>query len=198
MNKILDESLPGVKVIQVPHFRDDRGYFEEVYRQPLYDALGVDVHFVQDNHSFSQKGVLRGMHFQSYPGQTKLITVLKGTIYDVFVDVRRSSPFYGKWGARELSAHTGEQLLIPNGYAHGFVVLSDGAHILYKVSSVYNPETELAFRYDDPEVGIEWPLKDPILSERDMDAPLLHQVAQLNEGPKTCRATCSSMHKGER
>ncbi len=154
--------LPGIKLFQLKSFSDERGFFAEVFRKE-----GME--FVQDNLSFSKKGVIRGMHFQSTPGQAKLVTVITGKIYDVFVDIRPESENFGKWGAVELDQSN--QLLVPVGFAHGFAVLSESAHVLYKVSNFYNPETEKSFRYDDPRIGIKWPIEKPILSERDRNAP---------------------------
>ena len=176
MVDVLDEGLLGVKLIRLKTFCDERGFFSEIYRKPLYEENGIAVDFVQDNISCSMKGTIRGMHFQSSPGQAKLITVIVGTIYDVFVDIRTGSPTFGKWGARELDASANEQLFIPVGFAHGFAVLSDIAHVMYKVSSVFDSETEKTFRHDDPQVGIEWPFENPILSERDLNAPLLKEA----------------------
>ncbi|MBS0630242.1 MAG: dTDP-4-dehydrorhamnose 3,5-epimerase [Verrucomicrobia bacterium] len=154
--------LPGIKLFQLKSFSDERGFFSEIYRQQ-------ELQFVQDNLSFSKKGVIRGMHYQSTPGQAKLVTVITGKIYDVFVDIRPESETFGKWGAVELDPSM--QILIPVGFAHGFAVLSDSAHVLYKVSNFYNPETEKSFRFDDPTVGIKWPIAKPILSKRDQCAP---------------------------
>lgn len=176
MIEVTEETLAGVKYISLTTFADERGFFSESYRKPLYQEKGIDASFVQDNHSFSKKGTIRGMHFQTVPGQAKLVSVLVGVIYDVFVDIRPHSPTFGKWGARELDAQKGEQLYIPVGFAHGFAVLSDGAHVLYKVSSVYNSETEKTFRFDDPDVGIKWPVDNPIISERDKTAPLFKEL----------------------
>jgi dTDP-4-dehydrorhamnose 3,5-epimerase len=161
--------LEGIKLIQLKTFSDERGFFTELYRQG-------DVSFVQDNLSFSKKGVIRGMHFQSTPGQAKLITVISGKIYDVFVDIRPDSETFGKWEGVELIQ--GQQLLIPVGFAHGFAALDD-VHLLYKMSSFYHPETEKGFRYDDPAVGIKWPFEDPILSERDRNASNFEEIVNV-------------------
>ncbi len=169
--EVIELSLPGVKKIKLCDYRDSRGFFQEFYRKALYAQKGIDCEFVQDNHSFSRKGTLRGMHYQSYPGQAKLIAPLVGIIYDVYVDVRTASPTFGKWGAITLSAEAHEQIFIPEGFAHGFAVLSEYAHVFYKVSTSFDPAAECSFKYDDETVGIEWPLKDPILSERDTMAP---------------------------
>jgi len=176
MISILEEKLSDVKLIRRKVFSDDRGFFSELYRKSLYEEMGISVNFVQDNHSFSAYGTIRGMHFQSFPGQAKLVSVVVGTIYDVYVDIRKGSPTFGQWGARELDAQKHEQLYIPVGFAHGFAVLSDTAHVIYKVSSDYDPKNEKSFRYDDPAVGIVWPIDSPVLSERDQTAPLLSEV----------------------
>ncbi len=176
MTEIVEEILEGVKLINRSFHADERGFFVEGYRRPLYREFGIEDDFVQDNHSFSKKGVVRGMHFQSSPGQAKLIFVALGTIYDVFVDIRKESKNFGKWGARVLDSSKGQQLYLPAGFAHGFAVLSESAHVLYKVSSVFNPKTERTFRFDDPEVGIEWPISEPILSEKDRGALTLKEV----------------------
>jgi dTDP-4-dehydrorhamnose 3,5-epimerase len=160
-------SLPGLTLLKPRIFEDPRGFFVETYRKPLFESCGIACTFVQDNHSFSRRGTLRGMHFQAGPGQDKLVTVMAGEIYDVAVDIRPDSATYGKWEGVVLSGRTHHQLYIPAGFAHGFCVLSEEAHVLYKVSAVYQPERERGFRYDDPEVGIAWPIRAPILSERD-------------------------------
>jgi len=169
-------ALPEVKKIQLKSFGDERGFFVEMYRKPLYEEKGITTSFVQDNHSFSVQGTVRGMHFQTGKGQAKLVTVLLGEICDVFVDIRPDSPTFRQWGSYVLSAEKHEQLFIPEGFAHGFAVLSETAHICYKVSTVYDPETEKGFRFDDPSIGIEWPVENPVLSEKDRAAPLLDEV----------------------
>jgi dTDP-4-dehydrorhamnose 3,5-epimerase len=176
MVALIEEKLEEVKWVRLKAFVDERGSFQELYRSSLYKELGIDVDFVQDNHSISKKGTIRGMHFQSSPGQAKLVSVLEGTIFDVYVDIRKNSPAFGKWGGRILEAKEGDQLFIPVGFAHGFAVLSDTAHVVYKVSAEYNAEKECTFRYDDPAVGIEWPVSAPILSEKDRGAKTLDEV----------------------
>jgi dTDP-4-dehydrorhamnose 3,5-epimerase len=164
--------FPEVKKITRRFFADERGFFQETFREGE-----LPVAFVQDNHSFSKKDVIRGIHFQRFPGQAKLIIPVKGVIFDVVVDVREESPTFGKWEGVLLDAALGEQLWIPVGFGHGFCVISDeGAHVCYKVSALYDPKEEKGFRYDDPFVGIEWPCKAPLLSERDLGAPLLQEV----------------------
>lgn len=172
-------SLQGLMLIKPKVFKDSRGFFLETFQQALYEKCGIPGLFAQDNHSFSQKGCIRGMHFQSYPGQAKLIRVAVGQIYDVAVDIRPQSPTYGQWEAVILDDQSHHQLFIPVGFAHGFCVLSPEAHVLYKVSSPYHPQFEKGFRWDDPNVKINWPIENPILSERDLEAPFLHEIDQL-------------------
>jgi dTDP-4-dehydrorhamnose 3,5-epimerase len=159
--------LEGALAIRPRVFRDARGLFVETYNEPRYQAAGIDCRFVQDNHSRSTYGTLRGLHYQSAPGQAKLVTVARGRIFDVALDIRPASATFGKWYGVTLDAEEGTQLFVPVGFAHGFCVLSDVADVIYKVSSVYDGKTESAIRWNDPEIGVEWPVKDPILSERD-------------------------------
>jgi len=174
--RVVDLSLSGVKLIYSDRHSDERGSFGECYRKPLYEEKGIQSTFIQDNLSISKKGTIRGMHFQRSPGQAKLVMVLSGEIFDVVVDIRPDSPTFGKWEGVTLNAKENTQIYIPIGFAHGFCALSEEAHVFYKVSSLYNPEEEKGFRYDDPAVGIQWPLKDRVLSERDLKAPFLHEV----------------------
>ena len=176
MIKIHELEFPEVKLLQLKVHFDDRGFFTENYQKFLYEDMGIEVPFVQDNHSFSTKGIIRGMHFQSEPGQAKLISVIVGAIYDVFVDIRPHSPTFGKWSGYLLESEKHEQLFIPVGFAHGFAVVSEGAHVMYKVSSVFNPHTEKSFHYNDSKVGIKWPVAHPILSEKDRSAPKFNEV----------------------
>lgn len=159
--------LEGLLVIEPKVFRDDRGFFLEPYNAQRYKAAGVDADFVQDNHSFSARGVLRGLHFQTSPGQAKLLRCGRGSIWDVAVDIRPDSATFGKWWGLELDSQSHRQLYIPVGFAHGFCVLSDEAEVLYKCSSVYDPATESGIAWDDPDFAVEWPLKDPTISLRD-------------------------------
>jgi dTDP-4-dehydrorhamnose 3,5-epimerase len=168
--------LKGVKLIQPRVFTDSRGFFFESYHEPRYEEFGIKCRFVQDNHSYSKQGTIRGMHFQKHPGQDKLIRVVHGKIFDVFVDIRPESPTYCHWEGVYLDAEEHRQLFIPIGFAHGFCVVSHEAHVLYKVSSVYNPETECGFRWDDPTVGINWPISGPCISERDSSAKFLKDL----------------------
>ncbi len=171
--------LSGLKVISPRVFHDDRGFFNEAYHEARYADFGIAVRFVQDNHSFSQKNVLRGMHFQESPGQDKLVWVTQGKIFDVAVDLRKESPTFGQWEGVYLDDTAQQQLFIPKGFAHGFCVVSDeGAHVHYKVSTPYDGKTEKTFRFDDPALQIEWPVQEPILSLRDLEAPSFFEATR--------------------
>jgi dTDP-4-dehydrorhamnose 3,5-epimerase len=175
--EIIDLSLPGLKLIRLSALDDERGFFKECYRKPRYSEYGIECEFVQDNLSYSKKDVIRGMHYQSEPGQAKLVSVLQGKIYDVAVDIRPDSPYFGKWEGLYLSADKHEQLFVPIGFAHGFCVVSDGgSHVHYKVSAVYDHSTEKTFRFDDPHVNIEWPTKSPMISTRDQSSPYFREL----------------------
>jgi len=176
MAKRIDTKLDGLVVIEPDVFGDDRGFLVETYRGDLWHELGVDVDFVQHNHSRSVRGTLRGLHFQTEPGQAKLVRCSSGRIFDVAVDLRRDSPTFGQWEGHELDDQAHRQLLIPIGFGHGFCVLSDTADVDYQLSSYYDPATESGIAWDDPEVGVEWPIDDPRLSERDKTAPKLADV----------------------
>jgi dTDP-4-dehydrorhamnose 3,5-epimerase len=175
--KIIPTDLPEVLILEPQVFGDERGFFMESYnRRAFNEAVGHEVDFVQDNHSRSARGVLRGLHFQLLPhAQGKLARVAAGRVFDVAVDVRRSSPRFGQWVGMELSAGNHRQLWIPVGFAHGFVVLSDSADFLYKATNYYSPEAERAVTWNDPTIGIEWPDlgQEPALSRKDRAAPLL-------------------------
>ena len=168
--------LSGLKRIKPKIFFDERGFFFETYRQPTYAALGIDVPFVQDNLSFSKQGTLRALHYQSEPGQAKLLSCLQGRIFDVAVDIRPHSSTFGEWEGVELNDENNHQLFIPVGFAHGYCVLSETALVHYKVSSLYNPSTERSLRWNDPRFNIRWPIEKPILSERDQKSPFAHEV----------------------
>lgn len=170
-------SLSGLKLVTPRVFQDGRGFFLESYREGPYKEAGISDTFVQDNHSFSTKGCIRGMHFQSHPGQAKLVRVVVGEIFDVAVDIRPNSPTFMKWEAVILNEKNHAQIYIPVGFAHGFCVLSDVAHVLYKVSSPYHPDTEKGFKWNDPSIGIEWPIKDAGVSERDEKAPYFNDLS---------------------
>ncbi len=169
--------VPDVLLIQPTVYGDDRGFFMEAWNKTAFAAAtGVEAEFVQDNHSRSARGVLRGLHYQLPPhAQGKLVRVVAGGVFDVAVDIRRSSPTFRCWVGAELSADNATQLWVPPGFAHGFLVLSDGADVLYKTTDSYAPDCDRALRWDDPEIGIAWPLKgsEPILSDKDRHAPYL-------------------------
>jgi dTDP-4-dehydrorhamnose 3,5-epimerase len=176
--EVQELSFAGVRRIRPKVFCDHRGFFRETFHQLFYRQVGITEGFVQDNHSFSKKGTVRGMHFQRFPGQAKLVTVIEGEIFDVVVDIRPSSPTFGKWEGVYLNASQGDQLFVPIGFAHGFCVVGEHAHVFYKVSAVYDPAEERGFRYDDPFVGIAWPVEKPVLSERDLACPSLKEAVQ--------------------
>ena len=168
--------IKGPKLISPDRHDDGRGFFAETYSHNRYAAMGIDLVFVQDNHSLSRDiGTLRGLHFQAPPhAQGKLVRCGRGAVFDVAVDIRRRSPTYGHWVGYKLSADNGHQLYVPVGFAHGFVTLEPDTEIVYKCSDYYAPATEGALRWDDPNICIEWPLNgNPILSEKDALAPLL-------------------------
>ncbi|GAB2890584.1 dTDP-4-dehydrorhamnose 3,5-epimerase [Uliginosibacterium flavum] len=169
MNVIQGE-LPGLLILEPKVFGDERGFFMESFNEKTFtEATGVKVHFVQDNHSRSQRGVLRGLHYQLQQPQGKLVRVVDGRVFDVAVDLRRSSPTFGKWQGVELSAENNRQFWVPAGFAHGFVVLSESADFLYKTTDYYAPEYERCLAWNDPIVGVKWPLDgiEPALSAKD-------------------------------
>lgn len=168
--------IPDVLLVEPTVFRDERGFFLESYRRDRFVAQGIDCDFVQDNHSRSSRGTLRGLHYQRAPGQAKLVRVARGRIWDVAVDIRPGSASFGRWVARELSEETQEMLFVPVGFAHGFVVLSEVADVIYKCSHVYIPDTEAGIAWDDPDLAIPWPVEAPILSPRDQTNPRLREV----------------------
>ena len=172
--------IEGLKVITPQVFGDQRGYFMETWQQKDFEAAGIDVPFVQDNQSGSRRGVLRGLHYQIHYPQDKLVRVVNGTVYDVAVDLRKGSPTYGQWFGVLLSAENKKQFFIPKNFAHGFLVLSDTAEFTYKCSDFYHPNDEGGIRFDDPDIGVEWPFEDGvelILSDKDKAWPGL---ASLN------------------
>jgi dTDP-4-dehydrorhamnose 3,5-epimerase len=177
----LETSLDGVALIEPEAHGDDRGFLVETYREDTWRELGIVVEsFVQDNHSRSGRGTLRGLHFQTSPGQAKLVRCVRGAIFDVAVDIRSGSATFGRWEGYELNDQNHRQLFVPVGFAHGFLVLSETADVAYKLSSYYDPATESGIAWDDPEVAVEWPLPDgmePQLSARDREAPPLSAVA---------------------
>jgi dTDP-4-dehydrorhamnose 3,5-epimerase len=172
------ETLPGVIVIEPVVYRDSRGGFLESFHQEKYSRGGVDVIFVQDNHSFSTKNTLRGLHYQLKNPQAKLIYAVTGEIYDVAVDIRRGSPHFGKWMGVVLSSENRKQIYVPKGFAHGFCVLSETADVIYKCSDFYSPGDEYGVLWSDPSIGIHWPVENPLLSEKDGKNPELNQIPE--------------------
>jgi dTDP-4-dehydrorhamnose 3,5-epimerase len=173
----LDSRLDGPILLETTVHGDSRGFFTETFRAELWAKEGITDTFVQENHSRSAAGVVRGMHFSIGDGQAKLVRCGRGRILDVVVDLRKASSTFGEWEAHELDDTSGRQLYVPVGFAHGFFVLSEVADVLYKVSNYYDPAVERGFKWDDPEVGIEWPTEIPALfSQRDADAPLLSEI----------------------
>jgi dTDP-4-dehydrorhamnose 3,5-epimerase len=178
MLRRLPTRLGGTVLLEPVAHGDERGFFVETYRRDLWAEHGVEAEFVQHNHSRSAKGALRGLHFQTEPGQAKLVRCARGQIFDVAVDLRRDSPTYGQWEGHLLDDEAHRQLFVPVGFAHGFAVLSEIADVTYLCSSTYDPATESGIAWDDPEVGVEWPVDDPLVSERDRGAPTLAEVAE--------------------
>lgn len=174
--QVIETKLPGVLIVEPDLYGDSRGFFYESYNYRGYAEQGIADKFVQDNHSRSMRGVLRGLHYQALPGQAKLVRVVLGQVYDVAVDIRWASPTFGQWVGVVLSAENRRQLYIPVGYAHGFCVTSDVAEFLYKVSSYYSPKHERGIAWDDPDLAIEWPARCPTLSERDRHHPRLAEA----------------------
>jgi len=177
--KITETSLPGVLVLEPRVFTDDRGFFLETYQSARYAAVGIGAAFVQDNFSRSCRGTLRGLHFQEPNAQGKLVQVLRGSVFDVVVDVRRGSPTFGRWFGLELSGDAPKQIWIPPGFAHGFCVTSEVADFHYKCTALYAPESERSIRWDDPALAIAWPTMQPLLSGKDAAAPLLADAPVL-------------------
>lgn len=179
MARALETELDGVVLVEPEVHGDERGFFVETFSRDAWRELGVDAEFVQHNHSRSAKDTLRGIHFQTDPGQAKLLRCPRGRIFDVAVDLRRESPTFGRWEGHVLDDVNHLQLFVPVGFGHGFCVLSDVADVTYLVSSLYNPATEAGIRWNDPEVGIEWGVESPLLSARDREAPLLGEASDL-------------------
>jgi dTDP-4-dehydrorhamnose 3,5-epimerase len=165
--KVTPTKIKDVLLIEPTVFEDDRGFFYESYNQKDYEKIGVKVNFVQDNHSRSQKGTLRGLHYQINPGQAKLVRVIRGEVFDVAVDIRFGSPTFGQWVGYYLNAKNKYQMFIPTGFAHGFCVTTEFAEFEYKCSEFYSPGDERGIIWDDPDLAIDWPVKNPILSDKD-------------------------------
>ncbi len=174
--KVTRTALPGVLVIEPEVYSDARGFFLEAYHARRYHQQGLPLEFVQDNHSLSRHGTLRGLHAQVRRAQAKLVRVIEGEVFDVAVDIRLGSPTFGRWAGVCLSAVNRRQLFIPAGFAHGFATTSPSAQVEYKCSQYYDADDQIAIRWDDPEIGIEWPIRQPILSAKDRDAPRLSQL----------------------
>ncbi|HXA16915.1 MAG TPA: dTDP-4-dehydrorhamnose 3,5-epimerase [Thermoanaerobaculia bacterium] len=175
----LPTSLPGVLLIEPEVFGDDRGFFMETYRLDGFRAAGITDAFVQDNHSRSARGVLRGLHYQEPNAQGKLVRCTRGAIFDVAVDIRRGSPTFGKWFGIELSDANKLMLWVPPGFAHGFCAMEDGSDLVYKCTTLYDPPSDRAILWNDPEIGIEWPIEVPVLSGKDTKAPRLAEAMAL-------------------
>lgn len=176
--KFLPTELPGVVVIEPDVHRDGRGFFLESYHARKYAEGGIPGPFVQDNHSFSQRGTLRGLHAQQRRPQGKLVRAVLGEMFDVAVDIRRGSPTFGRWVGVVLSGDNFRQLYLPPGFAHGFCVLSDFAHAEYKCTDLYDAGDELAVAWNDPDLAIAWPLREPVVSAKDAAAPRLHELLE--------------------
>lgn len=181
--KVIDTKIPDVKIIEPAVFGDERGFFMETWQQKKFEELvtGKPTTFVQDNHSKSKQGILRGLHYQTENTQGKLVRVVSGEVFDVAVDVRKDSPTFGQWVGVYLSAGNKRQLWVPKGFAHGFYVTSDEAEFVYKCTDYYNPQAEHSILWNDPDLGIEWPLisEQPSLSEKDLNGTLLQESVTL-------------------
>jgi len=173
--KRIDTKLPGVCIVEPQVFGDHRGYFMETYSTKVFAEIGIENEFVQDNQSFTaQKGTLRGIHFQNNPmAQAKLVRVTRGAVLDVAVDLRKGSPTYKQWVGVELSAENKRMLFIPRGFGHGFVTLTDDVEFCYKVDNLYSKECDRGIRFDDPQIGVEWGVTEPVLSQKDTASPML-------------------------
>ena len=176
--EISQTGIPGLVVVQPKVFTDNRGFFLETYSRRAFAEAGLDYDFVQDNHARSvTKGVLRGLHFQRPPSaQAKLVWVVRGAVFDVAVDLRRGSPTYGRWYGMELSAENFSRLMLPRGFAHGYVTLTENAEFMYKVDAPYSPADDAGIAWNDPDIAVRWPVTDPVLSEKDKAQPRLSQM----------------------
>ena len=170
-------NIPDVILVEPQIFPDERGFFIEIFKESIFKENGINTKFVQDNYSHSIKGTLRGLHYQKNPSaQAKLVTALKGEIFDVAVDIRKGSPTYGKWVGEILSEKNHKLLYVPQGFAHGFCVLSEEADVTYKANNEYSPETDRGLLWNDPKVGVKWPIEKPITSKKDEQQPLLENI----------------------
>lgn len=183
--EVVATRLPGVLVVTPRTFPDDRGEFWETYHADRYREAGIPGPLVQDNQSRSRRGVVRGLHFQRTHPQAKLVWAVRGEVFDVAVDLREGAPTYGEWIGVHLSASNKKQIYVPEGFAHGFAVLSDEAEVTYKCSRLYAPGDEGGVRFDDPDLAIDWPVKDPVLSDKDLALPALKMISPLAPVPGT-------------
>lgn len=179
--KFIATPLAGSFVIEPRIFKDQRGFFTETYNRREFEGQGISYDFVQDNHSYSRGcGVIRGLHFQKPPWtQAKIVRVVKGRIYDIIVDLRRDSATYGQWFGLELSRRDMRMLLVPKGFAHGFCTLTQETVVLYRVDAFYAPQADSGIRWDDPDLAIPWPVKHPVLSDKDLRLPLMREIGAL-------------------
>jgi dTDP-4-dehydrorhamnose 3,5-epimerase len=180
--KVIDTKIPDLKIIEPAVFGDERGFFMETWNQQKFDELvtGKETWFVQDNHSKSKQGILRGLHYQTENTQGKLVRVVSGEVFDVAVDIRKDSPTFGQWVGELLSAENKRQLWVPEGFAHGFYVMSDEAEFVYKCTDYYNQKSECSIIWNDPDIGIDWPLVNaPTLSEKDKSATRMKEQVLL-------------------
>jgi dTDP-4-dehydrorhamnose 3,5-epimerase len=178
--KYTETDLPGVLLIDPRVFKDSRGFFMETFHQKKYAEVGIDYAFIQDNYSHSTRGTLRGLHYQLEHPQGKLVYVITGEIYDVAVDIRRGSPGFGKWVGQYLSDKNRRQIFVPEGFAHGFCVLSETADVIYKTTDLYNPDDEYGVLWSDPTIGIDWPVEVPVVSDKDKQFPGLKEAPEEN------------------
>ncbi|MBC8308577.1 MAG: dTDP-4-dehydrorhamnose 3,5-epimerase [Pelagibacterales bacterium] len=170
--------IPEVIIIEIPKFDDDRGFFMETYHAKKFSDAGIKINFIQDNHSYSKKNILRGLHYQLKFPQGKLVRCTQGEILDVAVDIRTSSPTFGEWVGEILSSANAKQLYVPPGFAHGYVVRSEHAEVEYKCTELYHPEDDYGIAWNDPDIGIDWKIENPILSKKDKEQPLLRNVKE--------------------
>ncbi len=176
--KFTKTAFPDVFLIELDVFKDTRGFFMETYNQMKYAEAGIDQVFVQDNYSHSRHGILRGLHYQLKNAQGKLVFVITGEIFDIVVDIRIGSPRFGQWFGTHLSAENRRQIFVPEGYAHGFIVLSESVDVIYKCTDFYTPGDEYGIFWADPSIGIDWPIKNPILSDKDSKNPKLKEIPE--------------------
>lgn len=177
--KVIETTLPGVLLLEPKVFRDARGFFLETYNAQRFREAGISPEFVQDNHSRSARGVLRGLHYQEPDPQGKLVRCSRGALFDVAVDIRAGSPHFGKWFGAELSEDNMRMLWVPPGFAHGFCALTDIADLMYKCTALYDAAADRAIAWNDPQIGIEWPIAEPLLSPKDAAAPRLRDAKML-------------------